>query len=567
LIEAVPEEVPLKTLSLSLALLLALHCATRAQDVPVPAKEVDTTGLLRRYLAAPEADKPALRKQLIELSADQLQAAIAAWRPEKVESGIREWTTKCPDGFERPYWVYVPTGYDAAKPYPLLVCLHGGVSGWPLKSEGGSAGEYSIQYWLPEMTDEQKKQVVILGCSAGVPDTHGQAAWWHRKGQNNVLHMISEVKRRVNIDDNRVIVNGHSDGGSGSFGFAYRQPDTFAGFYSMNGHPMVAQADGSPVYLENLKGLNIYAFNGGKDTLYPAKRTTPMYDQANELGANIQHKTYPELDHQVTDVIHAEVQAFFKERLPVWKRDLQPAEIDWTCVDAARGRRAWLSIDEVADLGNANLAPANAEIRIPEGRPRLGVQILQDVEQPTVEMVVKGSTAEAMGVKEGDVIKKLDAHEIKKMQDLLDALDTKAAGDEVTLTITRAGKEMELKGKFETTPEREGRPVPAARVLAKLDKPGQVSLTVRNAKRITLYVTAAMLADGKLKVRLNPGREGEIAITPVFEVKADTALILDQFEKSGDRSLPWICKVEVDCAALLGVKVKPAKPDPDEDEF
>lgn len=562
----------MRTLTCSLLIVIGLSCVNLAQDVPQPVKEVDNPALLKRYLQAKGKDKAALRERLLALSVEELRQAIANCPFDAVESGVQEWSTKCPDGFERPYWVYVPEGYDPAKRYPLLVCMHGGVSGWPLKGEEGqpSAGQYSIQYWLPYLSDEQKKEVVVLGCSAGVPQTGQGAMWWMQKGQKNVLHMVAEVKRRLNIDDQRVFANGHSDGGSGTFGFAFRMPDAFAGFYAMNGNPLVPSMDGTPVWLENLKGLNIYCFNGGRDGLYPAKRVTPIYEQANGLGANVKFTSYPELNHQVDDVIEDEIPAFMAGPLKDWRRNLLPNEIDWACTGPERGRRAWLSIDELGEMGSANLAPANAEIVVPSGRPRLGVQMERDVEQPTVEMVVKGSVAESMGIEKGDVIKKLDDHEIKTMQDLLDALDTKTAGDDVSITVERNGKEQVLKGSFPKAPqrEREEKGPLVARVLAMLDAPGQVTLTVRNAKKVSVLVAPSMLdAEGKLKVRLNPRKDSkEIGIAVSRKFEADKALMLDQFEATGDRNLPWIGRFEIDCAKLLDVKPTPAKPK-EEDEF
>lgn len=560
----------MRTLTCALVILLCGLSVNLAQDVPAPDKKVDTSTFLKEYLSAKGKEKHALREKLLALTPEELRKAIDGLTYDTLESGNHEWTTQCPDGFERPYWVYVPADYDPAKRYPLLVCLHGGVSGQPLRGERFNPGEYSIEYWLPNMTDAQKKEVVILGCSAGVPETGAEAAWWHLKGQNNVLHMIRETKRRVNIDDDRVIVNGHSDGGSGSFGFAFRQPDTFAGFFAMNGHPMVAQADGTPVWLENLKGQNIRAFNGGKDGLYPAKRTTPIYDQANELGANIDHVTYPDLDHQVTGVIGDEVPAFCEDELARWKRNLLPSEIDWATTSSARGKRAWLQIDAISDLGDHNAAPKNADINVPAGRPRLGVTVERDKEQPTVETVQKGSTAEDMGIKEGDVITKLDDHEIKTMQNLLDALDTKAPGDEVVILVERKGEAKTLKGKFAANPQqqREERGPLVARVIAKLNKPGQISLTVRNAKTVTIYAAPSMLdEEGVLRVRCNPDDGEGLKISHTKAVVADTMFILDEFERTHDRKSPWIMKFEVDVATLLGVKVKPANPNKKEDEF
>ncbi|MCA8913069.1 MAG: PDZ domain-containing protein [Planctomycetes bacterium] len=562
----------MRTLTCSLIAMMALACVNLAQDVPQPAKEVDTTDLLARYLKSDGKEKDALRKQLLELSADELQKTIHAWQPAKLDKpGVTEFETLCPDGHKRPYWVYVPEEYDVAKRYPLLVCMHGGVSGWPMRSdnEDPSAGEYSIQYFLPNLTDEQKREVVILGCSAGVPETGMDSVWWALKGQQNVLHMISETKRRVSIDDDRVIVTGHSDGGSGTFGFAYRMPDTFAGFYAMNGCPLVPPLDGSPVFLENMKGENFYCFNGGRDTLYPAKRMTPIYDQANGLGATIKYTVYPKLTHQVGDVLEDEVANFMGKQLKDWRRDLLPAEIDWACSDPARGRRAWLSIDEISDLGAANTAPKNAEIEVPAGRPTLGVRLQRNVDAPTVENVVKGSAAEDMGIKEGDVIKKLDDHEIKSMQDLLDALDTKAPGDDVTIVVDRAGEEKTLKGSFPKAQEREQQKEETlvARVIAKLEAPGRVTLSVRNAAKVTIYVAPSMLdGDGKLRVSLKVPK-GEIGIAVTKTVEVDKGMMIDQFEKTGDRTLPWTGRIELDVHKLLGDKVKPAKPDQKEDEF
>lgn len=542
-----------------------------AQDVPAPEKKVDTSSLLKEYLGARGKEKHALREKLLTLTPEELRKAIDGLAYDAVEAGIQEWTTNCPDGHKRPYWVYVPEDYDPTKPYPLLVCLHGGVSSQPLRGERFNPGEYSIQYWLPYMTDEQKKEVVILGCSAGARETTPEAVWWHSTGQKNVLHMIRETKRRVNIDDDRVIVNGHSDGGSGSFGFAYRRPDTFAGYFAMNGHPMVAQADGTPVWLENLKGQNIHAFNGGQDGLYPAKRTTPIYDQANELGASIDYVTYPDLNHQVEGAIEDEVPAFMKDEITRWKRDLLPAEIDWASTNAARGKRAWLSIDALRDLGDSNAVASNAEIIVPAGRPRLGITVERDKDVPTVETVQKGSTAEDMGIKEGDVITKLDDHDIASMQDLLDALDTKAAGEDVVIVVDRKGENVTLKGKFAANQQqqREERGPLVARVIAKLDKPGQVSLTVRNTKTVTIYAAPSMLSEeGTLRIRCNPDDEDQkLKISYSKAIVADTAFMLDEFEQTHDRKLPWIMKFEVDVAGLLGVKAKPANPDKKEDEF
>lgn len=551
---------------------MAISCVNLAQDVAPDAEKVDSGELLKRYIEAEGEEKDGLRKELLALSTHELRAAIAAYPFEApAKSGLAEFEIVCPDGYQRPYWIYVPEGYDPAEPCPLLVCLHGGVSGWPLRGARGSppAGQSAINYWVPHLTEEWADKVLIMGCSAGPRETHEKAVWWETAGQLNVLAMVADAKRKFNIDDARVVINGHSDGGSGSFAFAYRMPDAWAGMFSMNGNPLVPTADGSPVWLENLRGQNIYCFNGGRDGLYPAARMTPIYEQANKAGADIEFVTHPELDHQVGAVLKDEVRKFLRGPLTEWRRDLLPSRVDWTTVDGARGSRAWLGIDQVVDLGDHNRAPANAEIKIPGRRVQLGVRMQRDVEQPTVESVVKGTTAEEMGIEEGDVIKKLDEDEIASLQDLIDALGKKSPGDKVTIVVERDGEDVELEGSFDTAQREESEDAPLeARVIAELGEPGEIELTVRNAGQVTIRVAPSMLdAGGNLRVRVNRADDGEIALVLKQKFEADNAYILDAFEKTGDRKLPWIGEWTLDIKKILGVKVKPAKPDAPEDEF
>jgi hypothetical protein len=64
-----------------------------------------------------------------------------------------------------------------------------------------------------------------------------------------------------------------------------------------------------------------------------------------------------------------------------------------------------------------------------------------------------------------------------------------------------------------------------------------------------------MVEDGFLKVEFFSGLEG--LKSKVFAVKPDNDYILRRFEQAGDRTLPFICEVEVDVAALLGVRAAP----------
>lgn len=70
-----------------------------------------------------------------------------------------------------------------------------------------------------------------------------------------------------------------------------------------------------------------------------------------------------------------------------------------------------------------------------------------------VDQVAAGSTAKSAGVKSGDVIIALNGDPVRSMDDLILLVRRTSVGDSVTLTIVRAGKEIELKTKVGDKPD------------------------------------------------------------------------------------------------------------------
>ncbi len=65
-----------------------------------------------------------------------------------------------------------------------------------------------------------------------------------------------------------------------------------------------------------------------------------------------------------------------------------------------------------------------------------------------VTQVTKGSAAEKMGLKVGDVITKVDDEEINEATSLFNVIGRHEAGDEVTITYMRDGKEQKATGEL-----------------------------------------------------------------------------------------------------------------------
>src|SRR5262249_27581703 len=224
----------------------------------------------------------------------------AAPDPRDVERGLRQGRTYAAgaskgwqvfthtgsDGKARPYHVYIPKGYDAARKHPVIVQLHGGGSpanllpgsGWTqMRADVKDADQYG---WI---------QIIPLGQRG--------ATWFDRVGMANVLAQLAAVKRRYNVDEDRVFVVGFSDGGSGALFMGLYYPTPWAGLVALSGSVAVAVPAPDEAFPANLSNRPVHAANGGLDPLYPSALQKMFIDQLRDQGARIDWTDYPESGH------------------------------------------------------------------------------------------------------------------------------------------------------------------------------------------------------------------------------------------------------------------------------
>ncbi len=278
--------------------------------------------------------------------------------------------------------------------------------------------------------------------------------------------------------------------------------------------------------------------------------------EANQNGASIEHKIYEEAGHDLS-YAPKEIPRILEDMVGKWKRDMALASLDWSTDSPAMGRRAWLEITELADLGDLNAKDLKATPRSGQARVVLGITMNPelDVTDPVVvDSVAKDSVAEAMGIKAGDVIVGLDKAKIGNLNDLRAALARKKAGDDVEVEIERDGKSQTLKGKFPQAKSSSGQLMARIKASTRTVKGERgmerhFELLAANAGKLTLFLTADDVAAGRLSVSIN-GK----AMT--FDGLAhDAAFILSEFERTGDRKLPYVARLHIDVAvALKGAK-------------
>lgn len=117
-----------------------------------------------------------------------------------------------PPGNQR-YTIFIPSGFDAGQPTPLILSLHYG--GVIVPYYGSRLVEVLIR---PALED--------LGAIIVAPEAVVQG-WDNPESEQNVLDLIRAIKANYMIDESRTLVTGFSMGGRGAWYLAARHPDLF----------------------------------------------------------------------------------------------------------------------------------------------------------------------------------------------------------------------------------------------------------------------------------------------------------------------------------------------------
>ena len=250
----------------------------------------------------------------------------------KEKTGLaRQMTSVGGESFEA--LIEIPAEYDAARKWPLRVQLHGGVGRPPQPGRQPQStripGEPQI-YIEPQASDEN--------------------AWWHTSQVDNILGLLDMVKRKYNVDETQTYITGISDGGTGTYFFALREPNPWSACLTLNGQPLVlanrdARIDGN-LYLGNLINCPLYIENGDHDPLYPADSVTPIVDAMHAAGItpvyhimrNDKHDTHWWPDER----------AFYEMFVHTHPRAPHPERLSWETDRTDRFNRVrWLVIDKL----------------------------------------------------------------------------------------------------------------------------------------------------------------------------------------------------------------------------
>jgi hypothetical protein len=234
------------------------------------------------------------------------------------------------NGVEHFYALNVPADYDPAKRYQVRFQLHGGVGGRQNNQPRGT-GESPLQ---------GAEQIYV------VPYAWNTAPWWADDQVLNVASITDSLKRTYNVDENRVVIAGVSDGGTGAYYIGMRDTTPYASFLPLNGFIMVianGSIDDGEVFPNNLRDKPMFVVNGGRDPLYPTSEVEPFVKHLMS-AINIEYHPQPEAGHNTA--WWPEVKDTFEKFVATHPRGPHPDRLTWETANLEHNRAHWLIIDQ-----------------------------------------------------------------------------------------------------------------------------------------------------------------------------------------------------------------------------
>jgi poly(3-hydroxybutyrate) depolymerase len=241
------------------------------------------------------------------------------------------------DDTDQPYALYVPRQYSPEKKYPLVVSLHGPQSNHRLNmrrlfGRGNRIGETDAEatrYW-PVLKD-----VDFIVASPLARGTMGYK-WVAEK---DVYDVIADVKRRFQIDEDRVYLTGLSMGGGGALWLGLTRPDVWAAIAPVS--PMAP--GGVELLAGNALNIPVKMFQGELDPIVRARETRRWQELLTGAGVKSEYVEYQGIRHNAWDIAYRDGAIF--EWFAKHARVRYPDRVQFSADSYRHGSAYWVRFD------------------------------------------------------------------------------------------------------------------------------------------------------------------------------------------------------------------------------
>ena len=324
----------------------------------LPGRGGDAAELSLRTLRRRIGAAYSMSREFLAVNSD-LRSLLAGKDPFPAKRGcfLRSYRSEL-DGSLQSYSLAVPNDYKGDRPFPLIVTLHG--HGWYEPFQGHPAQ-------------------VVEGVIQVAPQGRGSIDYM-LAAEQDVLAVIDDVARDYRIDPDRIILEGHSMGGTGSWNLGVHYPDRFAAiapvcgnadrrawdawgiprkhlrpvpprFRALRDH--LLDATDPVTYAGSLLGLPALAAHGGEDDVVPVGNSRNMAAALKQLGCPVEYREFPGIRHWGFPM------SFYNQRwdwMLAARRRAAPERVRYTTASLRHDGAYWVRIERfVAPLAFAEI--------------------------------------------------------------------------------------------------------------------------------------------------------------------------------------------------------------------
>jgi len=165
--------------------------------------------------------------------------------------------------------IIVPEGATSSNKRPLVLRLHGA-------AQGGSDSAHKSTECLVEPAFEGKN-VFILS-----PNSNG-ALWYEQANIVQILALMDLTTSNLNIDGDKIVMTGYSDGGNGSWFYAQYYENLISAAIPMATSYNTMNSAGQVSKIN----VPLYVIHGSEDDLFPLDITKGFVDESIAAGSDI----------------------------------------------------------------------------------------------------------------------------------------------------------------------------------------------------------------------------------------------------------------------------------------